>query len=525
MEAVKRDCMLKEELDLPLIDSIFWTDSTIVLWYLANEDKRFQTFVANRISRILNSSTSTQWRHISSKDNPADDCSRGLTAEEICKCKHWLSGPSFLLRPEREWPILTLSSRDTQPNGAEVRRDVQIYTTEESLIPAVDRLLNRYSSWHQLRKAVCWLLRFLDYLKGKPMKPTRRSAGLQQLSPANLGSAKAAIVRYVQKQHFAHNALKSDRLQKLKPMMSTEDVLCVGGQLRNSDLPTETKHPWILPANHHVTKLIVNHVHVQLGHAGTECVLAETRMRFWIVSGRSAVKSVIGRCIFCKRAPARAVTQEMADLPPDRVTPGNPPFTSVGVDYFGPIAVKRGRVQLKHYGCLFTCLATRAIHLEVACSLDTDAFLNVLYRFIARRGKPSIIRSDNGTNFVGAKAELASCVKNWNINKISEALLQQEIKWIFNPPGASHMGGVWEHQIRTVRTILHALLQQQQVDDDTLNTVFCIAENIVNGRPITKLSDDPSDDTPLTPNHLLLLRSGPVCPPCVTSKQDLYRRR
>ena len=100
----------------------------------------------------------------------------------------------------------------------------------------------------------------------------------------------------------------------------------------------------------------------------------------------------------------------------------------------------------------------------------------------------------------------------------------QEIKWIFNPPGASHMGGVWERQIHTMRTILHALLQQQQVDDDTLNTIFCMAENIVNGRPITKLSDDPSDDTLLMLNHLLLLRSGPVCPPCVTSKQDLYRR-
>lgn len=87
------------------------------------------------------------------------------------------------------------------------------------------------------------------------------------------------------------------------------------------------------------------------------------------------------------------------------------------------------------------------------------------------------------------------------------------------------MGGVWERQICTVRAVLTALLEQQRVDDDTLHTVFCAVESIVNGRPITKLSDDLSDDMPLTPNHLLLLRSGPVFAPCLTVKQDLYQRR
>ena len=274
-----------------------------------------------------------------------------------------------------------------------------------------------------------------------------------------------------------------------------------------------------------MVELLVNHYHVQLGHAGVERVLAELRLRYWITKGRSSVKWVIGQCIPCRKARARTMTRQMADLPSDRVTAGDPPFSMVGVDYFCPLLVVTGRSEVKRYGCLFTCLATRAIHLEMAVSLGTDVFINVLQRFIAHRGLPRVIRSDNGTNFVGAKAELMKCLSEWNQAKISEYLLQREIRWVFNPPGASHMGGVWERQIRTVRSILTALARQQRLDDDTLNTLFCTVESLVNGRPITKLSDDPKDETPLTPNHLLLLRSGSVLPLCVTTKLDLYQRK
>ena len=104
-------------------------------------------------------------------------------------------------------------------------------------------------------------------------------------------------------------------------------------------------------------------------------------------------------------------------------------------------------------------------------------------------------------------------------------LRQHEVKWTFNPPAASHMGGVWERQIRTIRSVLSNLLRQQTLDDEGLATLMCIVEGIVNGRPITKLSDDPRDPLPLTPNHLLLLRSGPSLPPGHFVRQDLYKRR
>ena len=181
----------------------------------------------------------------------------------------------------------------------------------------------------------------------------------------------------------------------------------------------------------------------------------------------------------------------VANLPESRVTPYEPCFTRVGVDYFGPFVVKRGRSELKRYGCVFTCFATRAIHIEITFTLDTDSFLHALDRFIARRGEPREIWSDNGTNFVGACKELKRAVQEWNQAKISAHLLKREVDWHFNPPAASHMGGVWERQVRTIRKVLVSVISQQVQDDEGLITLLTIVEGIVNNRPITKLSDDP----------------------------------
>ena len=143
----------------------------------------------------------------------------------------------------------------------------------------------------------------------------------------------------------------------------------------------------------------------------------------------------------CRKLKAAPQNQQMASLPNSRVTPNEPPFSRVGVDYFGPFTLKRTRSELKRYGSLFTCLTTRAVHLEVSCTLDTDSFINALQRLTARRSKPSEIRSDNGSNFVGGLRELRQAVGEWNQQRISNHLLQSNIKWVFNPPGASHMGG------------------------------------------------------------------------------------
>ena len=221
----------------------------------------------------------------------------------------------------------------------------------------------------------------------------------------------------------------------------------------------------------------------------------------------------------------------MANLPDDRLEPA-PPFTFCAVDYFGPWYVKEGRRELKRYGVLFTCLTSRAVHLEVASSLSTDSFLSAYRRFVGRRGPVRQLRSDQGTNFVGAKDELQQALSTMENEKIRQELVKRNCDWIYfkmNVPEASHMGGSWERQIRTVRNVLASLLTQHaaQLDEETLRTFMVEAEAIVNCRPLTvDTINSPQMPEPLMPNHLLTAKSKVILsPPGEFQRADLYSKK
>ena len=263
-------------------------------------------------------------------------------------------------------------------------------------------------------------------------------------------------------------------------------------------VPDTQKHQIIVPKHSHVANLIVWHFHIRSGHSGREHVLGLVREGFWLVNAHSTVRSVLHNCFVCRRHHAPVLEQKMADLPLDRIVPDTPPFTHTGVDYFGPLYVKQKRSTVKRYGAIFTCLVVRAVHIEIAHSLDTDSFIQALRRFIARRGQVQVIRSDNGTNFVGAEKELRAAIRGWNQEQIHNVLLQKNIEWQFNPPAASHHGGVWERCIRSVRKVLSAILKQQTLSDESIQTLLCEVEYIINSRPLTTVSDDPKDLEPMT---------------------------
>ena len=512
LEAVRLDKILIEELEIPLDSSVYWVDSEIVLWYLMSPERRFQTYVANRVAKILSHTEIIQWRYVPTEENPGDDTSRGMSATELLKSDRWVRGPEFLQHEEHGWP--------NQPTFRclELDKQLELKTATVTYCTSKDKdyvttLLNYYSSWFKLKTAVVWFSRFKQYLMKKPQ--------LGPISVRELHEAERDIVLYVQREIQE----ESTQLRKLNPFKTSDGLLKVGGRLTNSQIEEDTKHPVILPYKHQVSRLIVLYCHQITGHSGVERVLAETRKKFWILKGRKLIKGVVYDCIMCKIRRGKTETQQMANLPKSRVTPFEPPFSRVGVDYFGPFMIKRGRSEVKRYGCVFTCLATRAIHIEVSFSLDTDSFIHTLERFIARRGGPKEIWSDNGTNFIGAQKELKKAIQEWNLGKIHAHLLQKEVDWKFNPPAASHMGGIWERMIRTIRSVLTGIIKQQTLDDEALVTLLTVVEGIINNRPITKMSDDPRDAMPLTPNHLLMLRSGPLLPPGQFVEKDCYRRR
>jgi len=215
----------------------------------------------------------------------------------------------------------------------------------------------------------------------------------------------------------------------------------------------------------------------------------------------------------------------MADLPADRVDCGAPAFSYVGCDYYGPMTVKRLRKTEKRYGCLFTCLVTRAVHLEIAHRLDTDSLLMCIRRLIASRGTPVKIRSDCATNMKSADRELREGINEWNHAHINDQLTQQGITWQFQTPASPHMGGAHERLVQSVKRALRAILGNSSTDDETLLTITKEVEGLLNSRPLTHVSTDPDDLEALTPNHLLIGRQCIPLPPGVYTDSDLCSRR
>ncbi|XP_078493208.1 uncharacterized protein LOC144748760 [Ciona intestinalis] len=403
-------------------------------------------------------------------------------------------------------------------------------------VPATDKLMTRYSSLHRLKRTTAWLLRFKDYIVARHKKEEMKTTS-HLLTVTELKRAETELLKYVQEQHFSQwlNVLRGDKkippktagsssIFKLDPMLS-DGVLRVGGRLERAPVPYETRHPAILPHTSHFTDLIIALYHEIGGHSGLNHTLNLLSQRFWVVKSNAAVRRALSKCLPCRRKNAKPGQQMMAALPLPRMQMDSPAFSYTGIDYFGPLPVQQGRSEVKRYGCLFTCMTTRAVHLELARDLSTDSLLNALRRFIARRGTPDHIYSDNGTNLVGAERVLRESIQGWNHKQIYKFLLQKEVQWSFNPPSVSHMGGAWERMIRSTRRILLSLAGDRILNEDQMQTFLLEAESILNSRPLTPVTLDDAGEMPLTPNHLLRPNPTPDLPPTITDKTDCFARR
>ncbi|KAL0177460.1 hypothetical protein M9458_026354, partial [Cirrhinus mrigala] len=555
--SIKVDKLLKAELHLILQSSQFWIDSQAVLKYIANDSARFHTFVANRVSFIRENSSVQQWKFINSKNNPADDASRGLSVQKFLDNQRWIHGPEFLWKQKHTWPADCTEAVSLSQDDPEVKHCPVVCNVIQDAASPTHKLLTFFSDWTKLVKAVAWYQRLGDSLllladKRKQLLTdiTTRSRHQNVMSDlqafkAKLGSrctslndlerAERAILSFTQRQTFPSEyerlgttppsgVPKKSKIYKLDPVLK-DGLIRVGGRLSRAAMSETMKYPIILPKQSHISSLLLRHIHEKYGHCGRNYILSQLRKKYWIISGNSAARSVISKCVPCRRLKNRTGEQKMANLPYERTQPDLPPFTKVGMDYFGPIETRRGRNLVKRYGVLFTCLSCRAVHLEMAYSLETDPCIHAIRRFVCRQGQVQHIWSDNGTNLVGAEKELKKALSSFNNNKIQSAMLDKEIQGTFNPPGASHQGGVWERLIRSARWVLNSLLHEQTLTDEGLQTLFCEVEAILNNRPITTTSSDPFDLEPLTPNHILLLNSQPILPPGEFSKVDLYTRR
>ncbi|KAK0139267.1 hypothetical protein N1851_024102 [Merluccius polli] len=241
----------------------------------------------------------------------------------------------------------------------------------------------------------------------------------------NLVTAESEIIQFSQRQQFGEEikalqkskqVSRNSQLFKLDPILQ-DGTLRVGRRLNKSAMPENAKH--------------------QKNRT--------LRCKYWIPQANSAIRRLLNKCVVCRRISEKVGEQKMANLPEERLLPDKPPFTNTGVDYYGPFDVKRAGVQSKAMACYSPASSSELCtsRLQTA-SKQTPASIRFA---VCRRGQFTIMRSDNGTNLVGAERELREAIQYLDNDKIERALHPKGIKWIFNNPAGSHQGGVCERQI------------------------------------------------------------------------------
>ncbi|XP_050063237.1 uncharacterized protein LOC126552565 [Aphis gossypii] len=486
-------------------DVLLWTDSSIVLAWLKNEVP-LQSYVANRVARISDITTYTQWRHVGSKDNPADLITRGTHPSTLPSLSIWWNGPSWLLLGSDSWPCIP----ELPSEIPEVRPVKLVFTISQS---SNSWLLEKYSSYMQLIRITALVQRFVHNCKLRKHMNQRVTGALSIL---DLKVSREFWIRKIQSEAYPlelkalNSSLpihRSSCLLKLNPFIDNNGMLRVGGRLAYAPINDDSKFPIVLPPSSTFTKLLFKYEHLRLFHVGPQALLAHIQINYWPIRGRSLASRTIHQCMQCFRTNPRSITPFMAPLPRQRTTIDRP-FSQCGVDFCGPIMIRSGIRRVKSekaYISVFVCLVTRAIHLELVSSLTTDAFLATLTRFMSRRGQCKNLFSDNGTNFIGANRKLmAQFQEIAKTHKTSLFLTERSIQWHFIPPSAPHFGGLWEAAVKSSKQLLTKISLNATFTFEEATTLLCGIEGVLNSRPMTPLSNDPSDCQALTPSHFLI---------------------
>ncbi|XP_062704517.1 uncharacterized protein LOC134286848 [Aedes albopictus] len=442
---------VEESLSLQINKKFYWSDSRDVLCWIHSDHRRYNQFVGHRVSEILETSETNEWRWVPGKQNPADDATKWSGTPELSSDDRWFKGADFLWRTEEEWPE---SSNSNYLTDAELRPSLLAHHTPLAIIN-----INEFSSWEKLRRVVAYVRRFVTNCRQtRSGNPTVNGPLLTH----ELQTAERTLICLAQFESYPDEVTilkkssqsedaatktvpKTSSLFQLTPWLDSFGIMRMRSRIAACHYVTnDAKHPIILAQKHHNTSLIIGYYHRKYHHLNHETVINEIRQKFRIPHLRACYQHVRKGCQTCKNNRAVPTPPYMADLPPARLEAFSRPFTHTGVDYFGPIEVTVGRRVEKRWGMLATCLTVRAIHIEVVHSLSASSCIMALRNFMARRGTPKKIYSDRGTNFVGANRELL---------QLHEALMEEfadsEIEWIFNPPLSPHMGGNWERLIRS----------------------------------------------------------------------------
>ena len=513
---------VEREIQLKLESIHCWTDSKVALAWISQPSYKWQVFVANRVSEIQQLVEPNHWRHVPGKQNPADLCSRGCPASDLIKTQMWWKGPEFLQVEEKHWP-----KKENLPDQSEIEATGKRQKNKQSYALIVSTTSNhdpceeyvkRFESYGKFIRVFTTIRKWLTkYRQGRAGHEGSTCQAIEHpVLLQDTQNEERWWIRWIQSRRFRseiHAAKQGVELPKMSKLTHLDPIwdedkklLRVGGRLQASLLPDEAKRPIILPSHEPLVEKLVMHYHVKHCHTGVAQTLANLRSKYWLVHGRQEVRRILHGCRTCRRL--TPMNQKMAPLPPLRVAESLP-FMYVGTDFAGPLYVKAedGNTK-KAYIIIFSCMTTRAVHLELTEDMTTIEFLKAFERMTNRRGRCSIMYSDNAKTFKSASNILFHLYHNTNNRKtIEEKFTREGVEWRFITERAPWHGGFYERMVRSIKTPLRKILGKAKLSFREVETLLTNIEAQINSRPLTDVSADKKDPLPLTPSHLLIGRN------------------
>ena len=499
------------ELNIDQKDIVCHTDSLTAWQWLQKEPDTWKLYVRNRVKMIRSLININQIFHVPGVENPADLVSRGCAVGELSD--FWFKGPEFLRTESLAYPKDNSVDSDELAECLSERREKKAKALIVNLA-RTDRLRQVIFAKSRMRtflNVTAYCMRVIR-AKGKPEQIEIAESERQQ-----------ALLFWIREEQIEHFGDEMGRLtvdtpvsgkSQLKPLNPFYDnvhqVLRVGGRLQEANLPFEQTFPVILPKtqvarlqdiHESVTARLIMSVHEKNAHAGADWVLATLRSQgFWVLRGKQSVRKVIRRCVACQKATKLKESQLMGNLPAYRLERDVKPFTNVGVDAAGPVYLRQRKGedgQRKAYIMVFTCLTSRACHLELAIDMTAETLIQCFRRVIGRRGKIAQVLSDNHKTNIRAEKEIQVLLE-----KARDA--NSDLTWRFTPEFAPWCGGVYEKTIRSVKEALRKVLGKSVINEWELMTVLCEVEAFLNDRPLCPVSDDITQFDPVTPSMLML---------------------
>ena len=480
--------------DFATVHVRLWTDSEISLHWLSS-NRKLKSFVQNKVNAINRLFDSSFWGHTPSAENPADLVTRGCTAQSLLHLSLWFEGPSWILNAT-SWPQWPKSPPLSVTVAASVA-DQQIMPSPPNICTIVD--ISRFNHYSRLLATSVYVHRFCfrTGIKGPP-------------TTSEINFAETQWIRAQQQDFFPQvldflstsNAVPARALPIVRQLNLFLDD---DGLIRAKGRFALTSSLILLPQNSRFTELLILDCHHRMHHIGVGGTIVALRNRFWVPAARATARRLLRKCTRCRKVTGRHYTLPPSpELPQFRQDTSIRPFSNIGVDFTGHLTVKdRSGSHIKVYICLFTCLTTRAISLEIVEDLSTSSYLQAFRRHCSVFSIPHLILSDNAQTFKRADHDLQILLSHFDSPAFQNALAVKRIRFLYIPARSPHWGGVYERLIGLTKTSLKKVLGRSLVTLQELHTLIKEIQAILNDRPLTTLNSDLNDLQPLTPSHLL----------------------